>query len=155
MYYNNHEHRTLKLCNINDENCNLFRILGSNFYPNGSTCLVQEDNPGILKYLSQSEVICEIPENSVKRGKVNLTIKDAFDNEDTIEITIYDSNCEDCKAIGDQVLCLSNEHACILEEDRQGCFAQGAIHPGDQCLHCIEGQWIKKSGKIGTLVIGV
>ena len=65
--------------------------------------------------------------------------------EDSLNITIFDSRCQNCQVIHENIRCNQKEHVCVLNGT---CVEQGSIHPGDICQHCIEGRWRPKSGKV-------
>ena len=85
-----------------------------------------------------------------REEKKNKYFASKTGQEDSLNITIFDSRCQNCQVIHENIRCNQKEHVCALNGT---CHEQGSIHPGDICQHCIEGRWRPKSGKGKTRVV--
>jgi hypothetical protein len=126
---------TSKLCDKRLGSCEKIVALGSNFDPEGSC-------NGEYEFINENEIICTLENMETK--KIKLVVKTRAGQEDSLNITIFDSRCQNCQVILENIRCNRKEHVCALNGT---CHEQGSIHPGDICQHCIEGRWRPKSGK--------
>ena len=126
---------TSKLCDKRLGACDKIVALGSNFDPEGNC-------NGRYEFINENEIICELEVMDTK--EVKLVVKTKTGQEDSLNITIFDSRCQNCQVIHENIRCNQKEHVCALNGT---CHEQGSIHPGDICQHCIEGRWRPKSGK--------
>lgn len=126
---------TSKLCDKRLGSCDKIVALGSNFDPEGSC-------NGGYEFINENEIICELEITDTK--EIKLVVKTKTGQEDSLNITIFDSRCQNCQVIHENIRCNQKEHVCALNGT---CHEQGSIHPGDICQHCIEGRWRPKSGK--------
>ena len=128
---------TPRLCDKRLGPCRKIIALGANFEPNGGC-------NGQYEFVNENEIICTLEElKDVEKDEIRMVIKTSTGQEDSINITIFDSRCQNCQLIHDNVRCHQREHVCVLNGT---CHEQNSIHPGDICKHCIEGRWRPKSG---------
>ena len=112
--------------------------------PKGS-CYIKKNQSLIIgdyQFINKSLVNCIINTVNIK-GSVKITVKDKDENvEDVFDYMVYDDRCQDCKIVGNEFKCIDKQYVCQINGT---CLQQGQVYPGDECLHCIKGQWIPKS----------
>ena len=133
---------TPRLCEIGSSTCGAIAIFGVGlsgksscfyFYKEG------EKQQGMLKLASDNRAACEI---KPQIGDVVIAVEDDRGFKDEIKVKIYDGRCEHCQVVNDEPYCKPIEGICQHE---LGCTGSGQPHPGDKCLHCIQGSWLPKS----------
>ena len=134
--------KSTRLCSVFTRCSHQIEVFGANFDPKGSCKIVIKDKQifGDYEYINHDHIFCHV--EKLDKGSVQVVIKTQDDIEDKLEMMVYDPNCQDCQSFMGVIKCSQKEHVCSLNGT---CHKQGQVHPGDECLHCVEGRWIRKS----------
>ena len=144
------------LCKLSSKNCSTIEIFGNGLDPQGTCHLTKmEENDelnknqtlifGTYTFFNSSFVKCTFDDNNIlmEECTMKLIIQDQNkDQQTSMEYTVYDDACEDCFVIG------YSDRKCIMKPDvcrlNSTCLGPGQVHPDDECLQCLKGQWTSK-----------
>ena len=121
-----------QICDLNFEPCLEFYAQGQ-FLPEGLCKIGENEVP--YDYISENEVKCILDDAQVGQFEINIG------NTTTLNVQIFDSNCTKCEILG-KIECTEKAKICRLNGT---CHMENSLHSGDQCLHCVDGSWLKKS----------
>ncbi|XP_078683796.1 von Willebrand factor D and EGF domain-containing protein-like isoform X2 [Branchiostoma floridae x Branchiostoma belcheri] len=144
-----------RTCDVRSEDCDVIGVVGDGFLDSRSLqCHVERTSdkargrqpsalPATADFLSFREVECTVrgsvltidgnPDENTGTPVSNVTVAVSNDgrlNSDVLQVTIYDSHCQECDGTG---VCRAKENAC---EIKGFCYPANGSHPADSARYC-------------------